>query len=89
MILPTTISPTSPLYLGEGQVAQPVGASSRCPAHRAATASPERRGRGAAGRAGGGSRGPSHLVFSALTHTSLFTLSTAPATEAMSFSSST
>lgn len=25
VILPTTISPTSPLYLGEGQVAQPVG----------------------------------------------------------------
>lgn len=33
--------------------------------------------------------GRAHLAFSALTHTSLFTLSTTPATEAISLSSST
>lgn len=81
VILPTTISPTSPLYLR--QRAQPVKhlllprtQPSPRPAQMAAFTLP-------AGPA------QAHLVFSALTHTSLFTLSTAPATEAISFSSST
>lgn len=68
------MSPISPLYLGQRAAVTHL----THPASRSQAPPPARTRHSRA-----------HLAFSALTHTSLFTLSTTPATEAISLSSST